>query len=139
MADLSITAANVHVHGSSTQIRTVQFGETMTAGMSAYLKSSDQKFWKADANGSIATAEAKGVVLVGAAADAYGVIVEKGLMDVGATLTVGVPYIVSTAAGAIAPAPDWAGYTGSWQNHLGYATATDTLDVQPRLTGASVA
>ncbi len=138
MADLSITAANVKIKAATTTTRIVQFGETMTAGQAAYLKSSDQKYWKADANGSADTAAAKGVVLVGAAGDAYGLIVESGPTDLGATLTVGVPYIVSTTAGGIAPASDFAGYTSSWLTHLGYATATSTIDIRPFVTGASV-
>lgn len=137
MSDLSITAANVKVRGATTLTKIVQFGETMTAGQSTYLKLSDQKYWKADANGSVDTAAASAVVLVGAAGDAYGVIVERGPMDLGATLTVGVPYIVSTTAGGIAPASDFSGYSGSWLTHLGYATAANSIDIRPFVTGAS--
>lgn len=137
MADLSITAANVKIKGVDTALRVVQFGETMTAGQSTYLKTSDSKYWKADANVSLEAASARGVVITGAAGDAYGVIAESGPVDVGATLTVGVPYIVSTTAGGIAPASDFAGYTGSFLQHLGYATATGTLILRPYATGAA--
>lgn len=137
MADLSITAASVKIKGSDAITKIVQFGETMTAGQSTYLKPSDQKWWKADANASAEAAAAKAVVLVGAAGDAYGVICEGGPMDLGATLTVGVPYIVSTTAGGIAPASDFAGYSGSFLTHLGYATATGTIYLKPYVTGAT--
>jgi hypothetical protein len=137
MADLSITAANVKIKSATTRTKIVQFGETMTAGQPAYLKSTDLKYWKADANASAAAAAALGVVLVGAAGDAYGVIVDSGAMDLGATLTVGVPYIVSTTAGGIAPASDFAGYTGSFLTHLGYATSTSSIDIRPFVTGAA--
>ncbi len=109
----------------------------MTAGQSTYLKSSDSKYWKADANASSAASAAKGVVIVGASSDAYGVVAESGPIDVGATLTVGVPYIVSTTAGGIAPASDFSGYSGSFLQHLGYATSTSTLDLRPYATGAA--
>lgn len=137
MADLSITAANVKVKSATTRTKIVQFGETMTAGQATYLKSSDQKYWKADANASAEAAAASGVVLVGAAGDAYGVIVEGGAMDLGATLTVGVPYIVSTTAGGIAPASDFSGYSSSYLTHLGYATSTSSIDIRPLVTGAA--
>lgn len=137
MADLTITAANVHIQSSTTRTRIVQFGEAMTPGQSTYLNGATQKYLKADANASAAQAAATGVVLVGAAIDAYGVIVESGPMDLGATLTVGVPYVVSTTAGGIAPASDFAGYTGAFLTHLGYATAADSIDIRPHVTGAS--
>jgi hypothetical protein len=137
MADLSITAANVKIKGSDAVTKIVQFGETMTAGQSTYLKPSDQKYWKADANASAEAAAASAVVLIGAAGDAYGVIGTGGPIDVGATLTVGVPYIVSTTAGGIAPASDFSGYSGAFQTHLGYATATSTIYLKPYVTGAA--
>ena len=137
MADLSITAANVKVKGANAVLRVQQFGETMTAGQATYLKSTDNKWWKSDANASAEAANAKGVVMIGAAGDAYGVIAESGPIDVGATLTVGVAYIASTTAGGIAPAADFTGYSGSFLTHLGYATSTSTLDLRPYSTGAA--
>lgn len=140
MADYSITAANVHIYEGVRQPPVVQFGETMTPGMSCYLKASDSKWWKADANGTeLSDSTRLAVVVVGAAADAYGLVVEYGPIDLGTTLTVGVPVIVSTTAGGIAPVTDWSGYSTSFQYHLGYATAADTLFVRPYKTGASVA
>jgi hypothetical protein len=137
MADLSITAANVKIKGSDAVTKIVQFGETMTAGQSTYLKASDQKWWKADANASAEAAAASAIVLVGAAGDAYGLVCTGGPMDLGATLTVGVPYIVSTTAGGIAPAPDFSGYSSSFLTHLGYATATSTIYIKAYVTGAA--
>ena len=136
MADITVTAANVHIYGGAI-IEVVQFGEAMTAGQSTYQLSSDLKYYKADTDASAAAAAAKGVVITGAATGAYGVICNSGAIDVGATLTVGVPYIVSATAGGIAPAPDFAGYTGAFEQHLGYASAADTLVLAPATTGAT--
>lgn len=136
MADLSITAANVKAGGSTCRSQTVQFGETMTAGQSTYLNGSDGKYWKADSNLSAAAAQGVAVVMIGAAADAYGLI-GTGPIIIGAAVTNGVPYIVSTTAGGIAPASDFAGYTGSWQQHLGYAISATVIDVKPLTTGAT--
>lgn len=142
MADISVTAANVHVYdGARTDI--VQVNETVTAGQSVY-PGSDGKWRKTEADdaetsaGAVSTSP-PAIVLVGAAADGYAVIVRKGPMDVGATLTVGTAYIVSATSGGIAPAADFAGYTGAWQVHLGYASTTSRLEVNPFFTGATIA
>lgn len=137
MADLIITAANVHIHDTTTITRTVQFGETMTAGQGCYLKSSDQKYWKADATTASGAFAAKGIVMVGAVADGYGIIAESGPVDVGAALTVGVPYIVSETGGGIAPAADFSGFTSATLTHYGYAEATDRLYLKIYTTAAS--
>lgn len=136
LADLSITAANVKAGGATCLPQVVQFGETMTAGQSTYLKASDQKYWKADANVTAAEAKATAVVLVGAAGDAYGVIA-TGPVIIGATVANGMAYIVSTTAGGIAPVSDFAGYTGAFEQHLGYGVGTTIIDVKPHTTGAT--
>ena len=48
-----------------------------------------------------------------------------GSIDLGATLTVGETYVVSTNVGAIAPIGDLT--TGDYTKILGVATATDAL------------
>jgi hypothetical protein len=135
MADLSITAANVKAGGTSCIPTLVQFGETMTAGQSAYLNSADGKYYKADADAAGKQA-GTAVVLVGAAGDAYGVIA-NGYVIIGATVTNGMAYIVSATAGGIAPVGDFSGYSGATQQHLGYGVGTTILDVRPYATGAT--
>lgn len=136
MADLSITAANVAVGNASTRTKIVQFGETVTNGQSVYLKASDGKYWKADVNASSEAAAAEGVVLVGAAGDAYGAIVIEGQIIIGATVTNGLGYGVSATAGGIAPDSDFAGTTGGFQRHLGHGIGTTKIDIRPKTTGA---
>lgn len=138
MADISQTAANAHVYEGVRAPELVQFGETMVPGNFTYLKVSDSKWWKTDANTQLPASTRIGMVVVGAAGDAYGVVVTKGPVDVGGTLTSGVPYIASQTAGGIAPATDWSGYTSAYQIHLGYATGANTLDLDPKITGATI-
>lgn len=125
MANLTQTAANVGHSGSGVQTRTVQAGESITQGMPVYLKSSDSKYWKADANASSDTAAAVGIALTPADADGYFTMATSGPVDLGATLTVGETYVVSATAGAIAPIGDLT--TGDYPTHLGVATAADKL------------
>lgn len=139
MADLTITPANVHAQGEDTRIRVVQFGDAMAAGKAfCYaIESGVQKAFLADATTASGLTDCKGVVLVGAADDGYGVVCEGGPIDVGATLTAGTAYILSETAGGIAPAADFSGYTSATQVHIGYASATDQLEVKPFATGAT--
>lgn len=137
MADYSITATAVHIHSSSVRTRNVQFGETVTRGQAVYLKSSDRKYWKADAN-ALDTAQVAGIVIIDNVTNEWGVIAEEGEIDLGTTLSPGRPVILSTTAGGVAPVADWDGYSADvYQCHIGYATAADTLDIRIRVTGAS--
>jgi hypothetical protein len=125
MADLSQTAANVSLTDSAGVVtRLVQYGETVSQGMPVYKKTSDSKYWKADAD-AVDTASADGIALTPGAANEYGIIIESGLVDIGATLTVGATYVVSTTAGAIAPIADLA--SGDFTTILGVATTAGKL------------
>ena len=106
MADLSQTPANVK-SGTSAITQVVQAGEAVSAGMPVYLKSTDGKYYKTDANDS-AKYDVKGVALCGAGVDGYFVIQIGGQMNLGATTAAGLIYIVSATAGAIAPHTDLA-------------------------------
>jgi hypothetical protein len=52
MADISVTAASVVPGANATLIQSTA-GETITAGMAVYLKASDSRWWKAQADGTI--------------------------------------------------------------------------------------
>lgn len=123
-ADLSITAANVAI-ASTTGARTstVQWGETITAGMCVYKKASDGKYYKSDNDVDSATANALGIALTGGSADGYGIVMTAGTLNIGATTAKGMAYVVSDTAGGIRPVSDtWT--TGEYITHLGYATNT---------------
>ena len=134
MADISVTAANVGLAENGVGTRQVQVGETVTQGEPLYLKTSDNKYWLADADAA-ASAVVAGIALTPAAADGYVVMATSGAVDVGGTLTVGETYIVSATACGIAPIGDLA--SGDYLSILGVATATDTLDINLYISGVA--
>lgn len=136
MADLTITAANVAVEKEGATLISVTFGEATTAGQSVYRNSTDSKYYLTDADLSRQAAEVRGIVHTGGAADAVGLIVTSGPMDVGATLTAGQAYAASGTPGGIMPIDDWA--SGDWLSTLGVAEASDSLIVRPRAEGVQI-
>lgn len=136
MADLTITAANVQLMATSTQTVTGIYGETVTHAMPVYLSATDGRWYKADADLSATAAAAKGISLTPGAAGEPGIIVTKGKMDVGAALTVGEIYVLSSNAGKICPEGDLS--TGENVTILGVASAVDTLDVQIHAFGVPI-
>jgi hypothetical protein len=120
--DLTITPANVSLAGTETRTLLVTFGETVTNGQVVYRKVSDNKYWKADNDVTVDTAEVAGIVLSGNSADGQGIIVIGGPITIGAATTAGVSYVLSSTAGGIAPAADLG--TGDYISSLGHATTT---------------
>ena len=112
MADITITAASF-VPGSNAKTRQGVAGETVTQGQPLYLKSSDSRLYKADADLS---AEASLVVGIAANAASAGqpltYVFEDDDLTVGATLTMANVYVASGNAGGIAPFADLA--NGDW-------------------------
>jgi hypothetical protein len=135
MADLSITAANVRP-GSDAIIRLVQFGENVTAGQVVYLKSSDSKYWKADANAGSSAEVAVGIALTGGSTDGYGVIQTGGTIIIGATTVKGEIYVLSATAGGIAPCTDLT--TGWYPVFLFMATDTTGTGLMAIKVGTAV-
>lgn len=134
MADLTITAANV-LAGSGATIRAGTSGATITAGQSIYIDS-NSKIQLADADAQT-TAAAKGIALNGASANQPIDYCSGGDLNLGATLTVGQVYAVSTTAGGIAPVSDLG--SGDWPTILGIADAADNLVVNIQAGGAAKA
>lgn len=132
MADLSITAANVRAASANTKIRVIQLQATTTAGQALIKLASETKYRLADANSGTDGAEYAGlngvfIAINGGAADEYVAVVSEGDVDLGATLTVGQVYGLSTTPGGIAPVSDLVGYTTSYMRIIGQATETDNL------------
>lgn len=123
--DLSITAANVKVGGSGAKIQTVRFGADATNGQVVY-KASDGDYELADAN-SLTAYKAKGIVLVGNTSGGYGQIIVEGPIAIGATVTAGMNYVVSSAAGGIAPVADLG--STEYVFSLGHAISTSVIYV----------
>lgn len=120
MADLSVTAASVQP--STGTVETGILGETCTAGMSVYKKSSDNRLWKTQADGTAAEAAAVGILLSGGVAGQPAGYCSDGPMILGATTAAGVLYYVSAAAGGIGVVADLA--STNRVVSLGYATGT---------------
>jgi len=141
MADLSQTAANVAISGSTTPTKRVQFGEAVTQGNVVYQSTSDSKWYKADANVALANALVGGIVLTPASTNGYGLIAlpsnteGTSQVNLGATLTVGIQYAASATAGAICPITDIS--SGQYPTSIGFAITAALLDF--KVTACSVA
>ena len=134
MADITITAANVLMTSADTT--TGIAGETITAGMPVYLKSTDARYWKAQCDGTAAEATAVGIALHASLAGQPLTIATGGTINIGAT-TAKVFYYLSATAGGIAPVADLT--SGQYIVALGYATTTGgAFVVKPTYTGATV-
>lgn len=136
MATISQTAANVAVGSSTTRVKVVQVGETVTQGMPLRLDTSDSKHYKSDANASAASAKCDGIALTPASTNGYVVIAFPGTgshVNLGATLTVGTTYAVSPTSGAIEPLADIT--TGSYVTTLGTASTAALLNFVVDNTG----
>lgn len=117
---LSITVGEVEVYTGNAAAFTA--GETITAGMPVYLKASDNRVWKCDANsGDIRTAVPVGISLHAALAGQPLVCQTSGVIDIGASMTLGESYFVGNTAGEIVPYGD---LSSSVVTHLGIATDT---------------
>lgn len=137
MADLSVTAANVHSDGANAIGVLVQAGEAITAGQVCYLDTGTSKYNLADCTTSAATATAAGIALTAAAADeAYFWLQTGGPIDVGATLSQGRSYYLSTA-GLIMPHADIA--ASDYITFLGIAATASQLNLAIRVSGVQAA
>ena len=135
MADLSITASNVvQAEGALTDQGTA--GATITAGMPVYKDATDSGHLKPAADTALAVSGCVGIALH-AAADGQPLTYQRsGGINLGATLSIGMPYIVS-AAGLIAPISD--GVIGDHMTILGVATTASNLDLKIQVSGVELA
>jgi hypothetical protein len=124
MADLSITAANVKPNSVLVAISPVTLGETITAGQPLYKSTTDGKYYRADADVA-STARVDGICILGGTADTVGIIQRAGELQIGATVTKGETYVVSTNVGQICPRSDLA--AGDFISILGVAKSTSVL------------
>lgn len=127
MPDLSVVVASVSkVAGSATDEGTA--GATITAGQPLYRDGTDG----GDLKPADADAESSSVcvgIALHAALDGQPIeYLTNGPINIGATVTVGQVYVVSTTAGGIAPYSDLA--TGDYVTILGVGTTTGRIDVR---------
>ena len=105
MASLSgITGVKVT---SNTTVQSVEYGATIAIGDVVYRDAADGKYKLADANASLATAEAKGIAITAGVDTDYGLIATAGdIVLTGTTMAVGETYHLGGTGGKIDPAAD---------------------------------
>ena len=133
MADLTITAASV-VAGGNAVVDNGVAGAAITAGQVVY-KAADGTYKLADNN--LAGAEAPtGIALNGAAIGQRVAVQTSGKITIGATLTAGSAYCLSSTAGGICPVADLT--TGNVVVQLGLAVSTTVLDLKINAPGVTL-
>lgn len=136
MADLTITATSVAAQGGA-KIRHGTAGAAVTAGQVVYLDESAGTWKLADNDSATAAARSpRGIALNGAASGQPLAVHLEGPITIGATLTAGVAYYLSSAPGGICPVADLA--TGDYPTIVGIATSTTVLDVKFHESGVAL-
>lgn len=136
MSDVAVTAANV-LKGAGGISKDFVAGAAITAGMSVYLKTTDQRWYPAKAD-VLATSLCQGVSLHPAAIGQPLQVQTSGPYTCGATVLVGVFYYVSAAnAGGFCPVADLA--SGNFPTLLGFGLTTTTVQLMPTATGLALA
>lgn len=135
MADVTQTPADVELGGGGAVASRVTLGATLVQGDVVYKDTaSANKMKAADADaGTELEATVEGIMLTSGADAGSGYVVTSGPMNVGGTLVQGTIYVLSGAAGKIAPAADLT--TGDRVTILGVASSTSILEVKIQNTG----
>lgn len=135
MTDLVITAANVELVSG-----TKKFGiaaEAITAGQPVHKLASDGEIYLSDADhATVAKRVVTGIALNGAAAGQPVGYQIDGVIDIGATVTVGEIYVLSGTAGGIAPEADLA--SGDRVAVLGVGLTSSNIQLGILNSGADV-
>ena len=135
MADITITAANVAYVSGVTEHRVA--GETLTAGQPVYIDASNAyKCYLARAIEATKD-DVWGITLSGAVANQHVVLQRTGVVTIGATLTAGKPYVLSSTYGRIAPFSDLE--ATEYLSIIGIAVSAANLGLSLMTTGAQVA
>jgi hypothetical protein len=132
-SDLSVTAANV-IAGSNAQVEQGVAGATITAGQVVYRSSTSGKYLKADDDdATLEVRTPRGIALNGASDGQPLQILRSGDITIGATMTAGIPYYLSSTAGGLCPVADLT--TGKYVVLVGIAKSTTVLSVAINYTG----
>lgn len=134
MADLVITVANVGVADSSKVVSGVA-GATVTRGDALYFDSADSKYKPTDASAAD-TATVVGIAQTEGGDGDYILVQKTGKVKLGAILTQGEVYYVSTNAGKIAPFADLV--TGEYVSSIFRATSTSEAILDLDATGIQI-
>jgi len=135
MADLVVTPTGVLPAANTSVNRSAVWGETVTAGQSVYRKASDRRWWKAQADGTAEEAGSGGlgIALGGGAAGQPAAVATAGDVTIAATVVNGMVYVISAAAGGIAPHADL--IAGQRVSVVGYGKPTGLIQLDCNPTG----
>lgn len=131
-ADISITAANVI--GTGTDMETLPAGGTVTAGQPVRKNTSNQVLAASD--DSAANAAVYGIALNGGGTGQPIQVQKSGSLNLGATLSVGKVYVLSTSGG-IAPVDDIG--SGEYITVICVATTTALCTLSIKASGVAAA
>lgn len=141
MANLVITAASV-IKGSDAVVANGICGSaTVTAGQPVYKLSTDNKFYLTDCDVTAVTANSEidniyGIALHGASASQPLSVQTEGSITIGATVAVGVPYVVSATAGSICPWTDLV--ATDYVSVIGMGSSTSVIKIKPCISGVQI-
>ena len=136
MVDISVTAADVQP-GTGAVVKHGTAAEAITAGESVHKLASDGLIYLSDADHATAAKRAvSGIALNSAAAGQPIAYQESGVIDIGGTVTVGEIYVLSGAAGGIAPEGDLA--TGDNVSIIGVGVTATNISLGIFNSGAEV-
>lgn len=125
MADLTITAASV-LKGTGAVTAAGVAGATITAGVPLYIDTANGNVLKpADANVTLLTATVAGIALHASLTGQPIVYQTAGVIAIGATVVLGMPYCVSIAVGLIRPISDVA--STEFLSIIGIATSVTDI------------
>ena len=137
MADLVITAANV-IAAARARRRTGTAGATVTAGQVVHISPTTGRYILSDADAEgIGDVVEFGIALNGAADGQPLQVALGGDITLGAVMTAGTSYYLSTTAGGIAPRADLG--AGDDVILLGVSKSTSVLALKPIISGVTLA
>jgi hypothetical protein len=137
MADLSVTATSV-IAGANSSSEWGIAGATITAGKTVYFDAATGKWKLADCDDATAAVRmsVKGGIALNGASDGQPIaVLRSGDANIGATLTPGQPYYLSSTPGGICPLADIT--TGKTYVLIGVATSASNLNVAINYTGVT--
>lgn len=137
MADLSLTAANVIPQSNAIIDRSRYAGATIAAGDMVYLDSTTKKWKLADADSATQEIQETSGMAVSGASDGQPIAVQtSGDVALGAVLTAGSRYYLSSTPGKIEPEADLS--TGEEINLIGLAKSTTVLTIKITRPGVTL-
>lgn len=133
MANLTQTAANVGIGSLTDKLSPVQFGEAVTQGQPLYRDADSSKYYQGDASDADKSV-ISAIALTADSTNGFGVVAKAGsLVDLGATLVVGVAYYLSGTKGNICDESTLG--SGDSVTFLGIAVTTSLLAFEPNASG----